>query len=271
LGFDRDDFSNVNYYGGVLDNVRIWNTVRSARALWEGMFRTYGTSPPISGLLAEWRLDGNGNDATGQHHGSLIGNGQYVNEGALPHDIRIPQVSNAPSLDGFCSTSEYAGATQVTLDGSPVWLQHTHHHLWICFENLGDTDKAYIYLDPQLTREDPAKKQHLALRIHDDDSTSALWGKGDGTYDDTVVADGKWEGRYATCCGDFPTSKAEARIDADLVNDWQHVIGLALGKFTQRRRGDFWPALAEGSLPSTWSRAELEGNMHRVSLPIVLR
>jgi len=101
LGFDSDDFSNVNYYGGLLDNVRIWNTVRSPTQIKDGMFQSYGTSPAPVGLLAEWQLNGDARDVTGTHHGSPRGNVQFVNEGALPRDIRIPQVGSAPSLDGF--------------------------------------------------------------------------------------------------------------------------------------------------------------------------
>ena len=64
-------------------------------------------------------------DLVGGHDGSLQGYVAFTNEGAIPRDIRIPQVSAAASLDGFCGTTEYVTATQVTVDGTTVRLMHT--------------------------------------------------------------------------------------------------------------------------------------------------
>ena len=259
IGFDRDDFTNVNYFGGLLDNVRIWNTVRSPTQIKVGMFQTYGTSPLATGLRAEWRFNGNANDAAGTHNGSLRGYGVFVNDGALPRNIRIPQVSATPSLNGSCSTGEYANAAQVSVDGTKVWLQHTATDLWICFEDLGNADNAQVYLDARLTRVDPAQPEHLALRVGDDGTISASVGTGNGGYTPTGSANGLWDGKYARCCGEFPSANAEFRIAATLVDGWEHVIGLALGRFYVRAGGDMWPALGVNTLPSTWSLATLGG------------
>jgi hypothetical protein len=270
IGFDRNDFT-TNYFGGWIDNVRIWNKVRSAAEIRAGMFQSFGA--PHAHLLAEWSFDGNANDPAGGHNGILRGAVQFGNEGAIPHDIRVPQVSVTPSLDGFCHTdSEYANAIQVTVDGTAVYLLHTADDMWVCFDGLGglpgDTASraAMVYLDADYTRLDPAQPEHIQLRVNSDGTTQAFEGAGDGNYTDTTQADGKWAGKYMVCCGEFPTRRAEFRISADLLHGWNHVIGLALGKRKVEGGGWFsiiqrhlWPALAKYNLPSTWSSATLGG------------
>ena len=68
--------------------------------------------------MAKWRLNGDAADAVGTN-GTLLG-GFYADDGAIPHDIRIPQRNVTPSVDGFCTGSEYDGAMQVTVsNGAP--------------------------------------------------------------------------------------------------------------------------------------------------------
>ena len=105
IGFDVDDVFMPNYFGGLIDNVRIWNVVRSPAEIKDGMFQSF-TSPP-AGLLAAWDLDGDADDPVGGHDGTLVGVGYYwSNQGAVPHDIRIPQLAVTPSLDGHCQPDE---------------------------------------------------------------------------------------------------------------------------------------------------------------------
>jgi len=42
IGFDRDDSIMPNYFGGRIDNLRIWNVARSANFVAAGKFWTYG-------------------------------------------------------------------------------------------------------------------------------------------------------------------------------------------------------------------------------------
>jgi hypothetical protein len=260
IGFDVDDTFTPNYFGGTIDNVRIWGVVRTGAQIESGMFQSIDVPHP--GLLAEWSFDGDAYDAAGGHDGAMQGYYVFTNEGAIPHDIRIPQVSGTPTLDGNCDTgSEYANGTQVTVDGTSVWLMHTASDMWVCFDDLGaDVESAHVYLDADYTRVDPAQPGHLLLEVKDDDTLRAQEGTGSNTYTDTVAADGLWDGEYTACCGEFPTYRAEFRIDDDLLGGWSHVIGLALGKSTGARGGfDLWPALSVSYLPSTWSSSTLGG------------
>jgi len=258
IGFDREDEFTPNYFGGLIDNVRIWNVIRTAAEIKDGMFQSFNA--PTTGLLAEWDLDGDAYDPVGGHDGILRGQAVFSNEGAIPHDIRIPQVSITPGLDGFCNTDEYANATQVTLDGTSVWLMHTTDDLWVCFDDLRVSNEwARVFLDADYTRLDPAQPEHLQLAINKDGTMYASEGLGTGIYTPTLQAEGQWDAVRMVCCGDFPTYRAEYRISSDLLGGWERVIGLALGKSTLGRGGDMWPALAYAYLPSTWSSSTLGG------------
>ncbi len=258
IGYDRDDFT-TNYFGGSIDNVRIWNIARNGSDIQATKFQSFGASMP--NLRAEWPFDGNYLDTADGHDGNRIDYVQFTNDGAIPHDIRISQVSVVPTLDGACGTDEYANATQVSVDGTGVRLMHTADDMWICFDGLGgDNQSATILLDPDYTRLDPAQAEHLALIVDENNVKTAKEGNGDDVYVNTMAADGLWDAAYTNCCGEFPTRRAEFRIDGDLLNNWSHVIGLALAKSTGLRGGTkLWPALAVYYLPSTWSDAILSG------------
>lgn len=263
IGFDVNDTFTPNYFGGWMDNLRIWRKVRNADDIRATMFLSFGTPQP--GLLAEWHFNGNANDPVGGHNGTVRGQVTWGNEGAIPHDIRIPWMNVTPALDGFCRTdTEYASATQVTVDGAGVWLMHTASDMWVCFDGLAaGQSSARVYLDAQYTRLDPAQPEHLQLRVNSDGTLSAFEGTGTGGYTPTTAADGKWAGKFLECCGEFPTRRAEFRININLLGGWWgHMIGMALGKsifISPRTFVDLWPVLAVSDRPSTWSRVTLSG------------
>lgn len=261
IGFDVNDTFTPNYFGGRIDNLRIWKMARSAVAIKSTMFQAFGK--PETHLLAEWSFDGNANDPAGGHDGVLQGQVEFDNEGAIPHDIRIPQVNVTPGLDGLCQINgEYANAVQVTVDGVGAWLLHTASDLWVCMSSLPNgISSGIVYLDAQYTRLDPAQPEHLMLQVNSSETTGAFVGAGNGDYTATNAADGHWAGVFLECCGGASRG-AEFRIGAELVGGWDHTIGLALGKSLVVRPTtvlDLWPALAAHNLPSTWSAAILGG------------
>jgi hypothetical protein len=256
IGRDPNDTFTPNYFGGGIDEVRMWNSARSLSDLKAGMFQSFGA--PTPGLLAEWRFDGSASDLAGGHHGTTISAAAFSNDGALPHDIRIPQVSATPTVDGTCS--EYASATKVTVGGAPVLLMHTASDLWICADYLADTiSDLALYLDIDYSRLDPAQPDDLELAVLSTNTLRARAGNGAGGFVATTQADGQWSGNFKVCCGEFPSRRVEFRVSATLLGGWNHVIGLALAQHAPASTGDRWPALAADSLPSTWSSATLGG------------
>ena len=265
IGFDRDDDFNANYFGGAIDQMRIWKAVRSGSAIKAGMYQSYGGDPAAAaaGLLAEWRFDGDAKDATGHYNGVIKGSASYITDSAIPHDIRAPQVASAPSLDGACGSVEYAGAALVGVGGATVHILHTATDMWVCFDKLNsNNDHATLYLDANDTRVDPAQPEHLTLDVFANNTLRARAGDGSGNYTATTVADSHWDGKYSVCCGEFPSRSAEFRLDMALLGGWNHAFGLALGQYTAAAlpAGEqLWPALADRTLPSTWSDGILGG------------
>ena len=144
--------------------------------------------------------------------------------------------------------------------------------MWVCFDDLRARNFwAHVYLDTDYTRQDPSRPEHLLLGVKNDGTLQAWEGASNGSYIITTSANGKWDGTHMVCCGDFPTYRAEFRISGELLNGWNHVIGLALGKSDDLlSNSDLWPALARYNLPSTWSSSTV-GDPHFVYLPLILR
>jgi hypothetical protein len=267
IGFDPDDLFLPNFYGGWIDNLRIWSVARSSHEIRGSMFASLGEAYP--GLLAEWHFDGDAQDLAGGHDGVLVGNVTFGNEGALPRDIRIPLVSLDPLMDGSCESDEYGDAALVTIDDTPVHLLRSENNLWACFDDLGLSGKsAALYLDAHFTRLNPPQVEHLRLEIRDTNETYAFEGDGEGGWVETTQADGLWEAQYKVSTGTPPRHQAEFRIDLNLLCGEPHVLGLALEKTSSESTSSYastasdkvqmWPALAHSFVPGYWSALGLD-------------
>lgn len=264
IGFDSDPFAG-NYFDGVIDEVRLWNVARSAADIQAAMFTTF-SAPLPSSLVGYWKLDGNADDASGEHDGTLhggLGSSSWVTDGGLPHDIRIPQVGTAPTLDGQCG--DYPNAAVVAVDGLYVSLQHTATDLWACFNFYTSSNytRASLLLDPTHDRLDPAQPDDIRFDVRDDDTLATYAGDDAGHWVITDTYDTQWGGAYHVTGGEFPLYSAEFRLSAALVGGWGHLVGLALDPYDPgpifTDLAGIWPALAASTLPSTWSSATLAG------------
>jgi len=64
------------HWNGLLDEVRIWSTARTAQEIANGMYQQILSAP---NLAASYQLDGNGTDASGNnYHGTLVGSPVFV-------------------------------------------------------------------------------------------------------------------------------------------------------------------------------------------------
>jgi Peptidase family C25/Concanavalin A-like lectin/glucanases superfamily/PQQ-like domain len=271
--FDNQGASSLPF-SGAIDEVRIWNYARSATQVRDSMFQPIGR--PTSGLVAEWRFDGDANDPAGGHNGTPVGNPIYTLDGAIPHDIRIPQVATTLTLDTACGDSAYAGATQLSLGIATARLLHTASDMWVCIETqipptAGHDSWYAVYLDVDHSRLDPSQPDDLSLEVHIPPNCPgptpaytlrARAGTGSSNYTTTTLADGKWDGKLASVGGpEFPYCQGRFRISQELLGGWSHTIGLALAYHWLTGVGDdrLWPARADYDQPSTWSNAALGG------------
>jgi hypothetical protein len=272
IGVDLASDYQQNYFAGWIDNVRLWDIARNGSDIRATMFQELGSSSPH--LLGEWQLNGDATDSAGSNDGTATGP-HYVTDGAIPHDLRIPLVGTAPTLDGSCGAStEYNGAVQVTASstyppGTSVYLERTSTDLWVCFDELtpptwtGD-NWAAVYLDPNYSRDGLSQASDFSLEMHHDGSRRTRTGNGTGDYNTTSVYDSQWDGKYTSTYDGFVYHYfAEFRISNSLIGatTQSKTIGLAVAQHWIGGIGDdrFWPALAGYNSPATWSTAILAG------------
>lgn len=272
IGVDLASDYPQNYFAGWIDNVRLWDIGRNGSDIRATMFQELGSSSPY--LLGEWRLNGDATDSAGSNNGTTTGP-HYVTDGALPHDLRIPLVGTAPTLDGSCGAStEYNGAVQVSASstyppGTSVYLERTSTDLWVCFDQLtpptwaGD-NWAAVYLDPDYSRDGLSQASDFSLEMHHNGSRRTRIGDGTGDYTVTSAYDSQWDGRYTSTFDGFTHHYfAEFRISNTLINatTQSKTIGLAVAQHWISGTGDdrLWPALAGYNSPASWSAATLAG------------
>jgi hypothetical protein len=259
IGYDRNNTFSPNYFAGYIDEVHLSKSDLSQQIQ---LFLQESNNIVDPNQRAHWSLEGNANDNSGQgHHGIIRGGGAtFTNYAAFPKNLLIPQVAAVPVLNGDCGTTEYTNAVTVSIFDTPVAIQHTASDLWVCFDYLGTSSAASVYLDPQLTRVDPSQPEHLRLSVTNANTRTTGVGNGAGNYTTTPGLDIQWDGKYLSSGGEFPTYSAEFRISSALLGGLEHQIGLALDTDAAGRGGlSLWPILAGYSLPSTWSLATLAG------------
>jgi hypothetical protein len=274
IGADLGANYDQNYFYGWIDNVRLWNFARTGNEIRDGMFTVTSSSASYPKPVAEWRFDGDTID-----YANTFGfNGtahdiNYSNDGALPHDIRIPLVSSTPALNGICDpNTKYSGSIELTdsntLTPTNVYLMRTSTDLWVCFNNLtaptsGHDNWVAVYLDPAYTRYSVSQATDYSLEVHNNNNIVTRVGNGAGDYTVSSALNGQWSGIYYTTNNGFNNVyNAEFRISNTVFGGSGPVqIGLGLAQHWITGSGDdrLWPALSAYNSPHTWSSATLSG------------
>ncbi|MFQ5880610.1 MAG: LamG domain-containing protein, partial [Dehalococcoidia bacterium] len=81
---------------GYIDEVRIWSVARTQAQIQAAMNTPIDEAMP--GLVAVWHLDCNAEDAVGGHHGTLVGDAEFVSQGEpCPSPAPAPSPTPAPA------------------------------------------------------------------------------------------------------------------------------------------------------------------------------
>jgi hypothetical protein len=241
-----------------------------------------GASDPedggLSGQSLRWSLDSNavgtGREqmaaglAPGSHQVSLTAqdsSGTTASESAALNIARlaIPSTSHAPTLNGVCDDVAYGEATlrlepYASGDQATVDLVRTADHLWVCFSGMRRTsyrDEAGIGVDVDNSQDALAQANDYAFYVGEDGVPFTRSGSGGGGFGGEGPG-----GLLAQVSAGDTIWNAELRIDADVLDGWNHLTGVELGHsyrywFT---RYDFnWPYAAEYDAPETWAETTL--------------
>ncbi len=256
------DATTAYRFSGYLDEVRVWNVVRTQAQIQANLDRPIDVEP---GLIGVWRFDGDVRDAINTHHGTRYGTAQYSPSGALPRNAAIPLATAPVTVDGWCDPNEYAGAEQVQLDrfSQPtVYLQRTGTDLYVCFERLAQGSRsdsfAAVLLDRNHSQTDPAQSGDYRFRIDTTGVITAEQGDGAGGYVPLSVGANTWTAaRFKEVEFYWHAEFRLSRALTGFASDWSDTIGLALSDSWVNATGDdyLWPVDAIWNQPSSWGSA----------------
>lgn len=178
--------------------------------------------------------------------------------------LGIPQGSD-PLLDGFCDDAPYADGAQVPLrpydDGSQatVRLVRDSRYLWACFSNmkLGSADPGAfvgLWVDVDNSRDEFAQPDDYAFFVGEDGGYYTWAGNGTGGFTEPGPS-----GLQAQIGANAGVWSAELRIDASVIGNWNHLIGLSLGHYWVNSVGNdyTWPYELGWNRPTMWSPTAL--------------
>ncbi len=107
IGWDNSAYGGPNYFGGSLDELRIWNVARTGTEILQTINLSIDASMVggFPGLAACWNFDGSANDSRGVSNGSSFGDATYVAAADIPVlDCNGNGVVDAVELAGGLAT-----------------------------------------------------------------------------------------------------------------------------------------------------------------------
>jgi outer membrane protein assembly factor BamB len=254
------DMMGGYYFGGRIQELRIWNVARTGQQIVTSMNQFVGG--PMAGLVAEWPFAGNTDDPAGGHNGVGVDVAYYSLDVAIPRTIHIPQVAVTPVLDGFCDAeTEYGSAIEVMVGDAYISLLHTADDLWICFTDLtepagGVTDNwAAVYLDPDYSHGGYMSwRGYYSIELHAfGEHRRARHASSSGSFTPIPYNPADWDGVYNTGDGEW-VGAAEFRISRQFIGGWPRYVGLNLAQHGVLVDGDglLWPSRVTINNPVTW-------------------
>lgn len=233
----------------------------------------------LSGDALRWKIDGKdvgagqeravGGLAPGQHTVTLTardagGREQTVTTTLTVEPLRIPQ-GGAPTLDGDCADTAYAGAAELQLapyaNGAQATVQllRSEGYVWACFTNLARAaaaapdSLAVLRFDRDNSRDTVPQPGDYVFALGEDGVPETYNGNGN-TISYVEPGPGGLDGRVSA---NDATWQAELRIDAAVLGDLKGVTGLDLEHVMHNVGIFYWPQAALWNNPSTWAATVL--------------
>lgn len=246
------------YFYGMLDEVRIWDIVRTQEEIRADMYQEVWSQ---GGLRAVWRLNGSPDEMGGRYSGVLRGNPRFDTNGVLPQSLTVPRTTSSVAVDGRCDATEYGAAERVGLrrDSSTatVYIQHTANDLYVCFKGLGRAAgrSAAVAIDRNRSRDERAQPGDYRFIVADNGAIRAEEGDGAGGFRPLTPPPGSWSA--AAYLGDEFYWHAEFRLSRALLGlpeDWSALVGMeAVELGGGATSNNPWPAGAAENRPASWA------------------
>ncbi len=184
----------------------------------------------------------------------------------------VPYSSAAPTMDGQCTSAEYADAQIVKYSVSgfdyDVYLKRTVDDLWVCYPRTplpnGGASFVSVYIDLDNDGGDNDADDFVVSMpfAFDGAPRAGYWNSATGAYDGPDP--GGWAAEKWRTGGEFPSWSNEFRISRLVLGGWKQSVGLALFYHWWRFTGDdySWPANGIWANPQLWGNARfVTGNI----------
>ncbi|MDW8101023.1 MAG: LamG-like jellyroll fold domain-containing protein [Anaerolineae bacterium] len=244
------------YFYGMLDEVRIWDVVRTQEEIRADMYREVWSR---GGLRGVWRLNGHHREAEGRYSSLLRGNPRFDTNGVLPQDLTVPRTTSSVTVDGRCQAAEYGAAERVGLrerSYTTVYIQHTATDLYVCFAGLERAAgrSAAVAIDRDGSRHERAQPGDYRFVITVDGAIRAEEGDGAGGFRPLSPPAGSWS--VAASYDEF-FWHAEFRLSRTLLGlpeDWSATVGMeAVELGGGLVANNPWPVGAVENRPASWA------------------
>ncbi|MCS6910997.1 MAG: C25 family cysteine peptidase, partial [Anaerolineales bacterium] len=241
------------YFYGMLDEVRIWDVVRTQEEIRADMYREVWSR---GGLRGVWRLNGHHRETQERYYSQLRGNPRFDTNGVLPQDLTVPRTASSVTVDGRCQATEYGAAERVGLrerSYTTVYIQHTATDLYVCFASLewAAGRSAAVAIDRDGSRHERAQPGDYRFVITIDGAIRAEEGDGAGGFRPLSPPPGSWN--VAASNDDF-FWHAEFRLSRTLLGlpeDWSTIVGMQAVELGIVNNP--WPVGAVENRPASWA------------------
>ncbi|MBL8879699.1 MAG: hypothetical protein JNG88_11320 [Phycisphaerales bacterium] len=275
--------SDVNggyYFYGQIDEVRLWNRVRTPSQIANNIYNEVRTG---TGLVGAWAMGG----GTETLHGWTATTGSGVTTrvyGILPRNLRVPRAAFTPVIDGNVhTTSEYAGADVMMVRvrnpnapfayDSAAYFVHDDNYLYVGYGfirwpyNDQDPTQSYIGLmvDPTYSRTSDLDATHFMAAIPAGGAAAPTWYVGGAPGNNFELCSGAecppagtWEVERGYCGDDVLPPCVEFKIPLSELGSWNELDGIAITQFNLSPSGDriIGPSNATWNSPATWATVE---------------
>lgn len=267
LGIGAD--SNGSYpFQGNLAEVRLWSVARSQADIRRNMVQLYDTADPA--LIAVWHLEGNAEEAFGNHPATPMGDAAFTGLAAPPigHEpILIPRLSSPATVDGNCAPGEYSGV-QLPIwyaDGygatSLAWatLGATATDIYVCLSDLpiGSDSRQFaaLYFDPDGAGGSIADADDYRVLVERASGTvTSERGNGSGSYTTPGLSNVQaavggfefdWSAEFRVGRSALPASDTMFRMQ--FIHHWLNGVGDDYG----------WPVDFSWNIPNAWEQFQI--------------
>lgn len=248
------------------------------------LLRGIGVDPEEGGLpeaAHTWKVDGalvaTGREgalqgvAPGTHHIELAAQDALAHRGVATTTITVAPLqvlpsAETPTLDGHCDDAGYDTAAFIGLatyssgEQANVRLVRSNDHLWVCFSGLlTDTgtinSAAHLWLDLDQSGGNTVQAADLHFVVDESGGVGIYPSDGAGGFATAALSGA--QARINVAMPNF--WDAEVQIDATLLGNWGHLIGLAAGHTAAGAADEVrsWPRTAQPTIPATWGTTVL--------------